>query len=116
MQKATSGFLGTLTFQNLTWPENQPLLKPDFSLNTVYEKFLDLIEDFNYVQMVTEPTRQNNILGLFHSTNPTLVNQVGCHAGLGDHDLVTAHCSLIPSVHKQKPRRVQLFKKQTGLN
>ena len=109
MQKATSGFLGTLTFQNLTWPENQPLLKPDFSLNTVYEKFLDLIEDFNYVQMVTEPTRQNNILGLFHSTNPTqmvteptrqnnilglfhstnptLVNQVGCHAGPGDHDL-----------------------------
>ena len=61
--------------------------------------------------MVTEPTRQNNILDLFLCTNPTLVNHIGCHAGLGDHDLVTAQCSLKPSVHKQKPRRVQLFKK-----
>ena len=40
-----------------------------------------------------------------------LVSVGGCHDGLGDHDLVTAQCSLKPSVHKQKPRRVQLFKK-----
>ena len=112
VQKHAKGnicLLGDFNFPNLTWPDNQPLLKPDFSLNTVYEKFLDLIEDFNFVQMVTEPTRQNNILDLFLCTNPTLVNHIGCHAGLGDHDLVTAQSSLKPSVHKQKPRRVQLF-------
>ena len=114
VQKHAKGNIWLLkgfNFPNLTWPDNQPLLKPDFSLNTVYEKFLDLIEDFNFILMVTEPTRQNNILDLFLSTNPTLVNHVECHAGLGDHDLVTAQCSLKATVHKQKPRRAQLFKK-----
>ena len=84
-------------------------------LNTVYEKFLDLIEDCNFVQSVTDSTRQNNILDLFLCTNPTLVNHVGCGAGLGDHDLVTAQCSLKPTFHKQTPRKVQLFKKADWL-
>ena len=112
VQKHAKGniwLLGDFNFPYLTWPDNQPLLKPDFSL--VYEKFLDMIEDFHFVQMVTEPARQNNILDLFLCTKPTLFNHIGCHAGIGDHDLVTAQCSLKPSVHKQKLRRVQLFKK-----
>ena len=61
--------------------------------------------------MVTSPTRQDNIPDLFLTTNPTLVDEVGCRPDLGDHDMVTAFCALKPSIQKQKPRKVPLFNK-----
>ena len=61
--------------------------------------------------MTTEPTRQNNILDLFLTTNPTLVWRVNCLPGLGNHDMVIADCSIKPSMQKIKPRKVQIFRK-----
>ena len=61
--------------------------------------------------MVTEPTRQENILDLFLTTNHTLIDKVSRLPGLGDHDIVTALGSLKPTMHKQKPRQVHLFNK-----
>ena len=60
--------------------------------------------------MVTEPTRQENILDLFLTTNHTLIDKVS-RLSLGDHDIVTALGSLKPTMHKQKPRQVHLFSK-----
>ena len=61
--------------------------------------------------MVTQPTRHENILDLFLTTNPTLMDQDDCRPGLSDHDMVTVTCALKTSVQKQKPRKVFLFKK-----
>ena len=62
-------------------------------------------------QVVTQPTRLNNTLDLFLTTNPTLVNEVKVQPGLADHDMVSAESLLKPAVHKQKPRKTYLFRK-----
>ena len=73
---------------NLPWPESVPEFRPDCSHRQVYDFFLNLIHDYNFTQVVLEPTRQDNILDLFLTTNPTLITEVKCSPGLGDHDLV----------------------------
>ena len=109
--KSNIWLLGDFNFPKFTWPENQPAMSPDCSHKQTYELFHDFIDDFNFTQIVTEPTRYNNILDLFLTTNPILVNHVACLPGLSDHDMVIAECALKPSLQKQKPRKVQLFRK-----
>ena len=86
-------------------------MKPDCSHKQVYDFFLSTIADYNFTQVVTEPTRKDNILDLFLTTNPTLINKVNCSPGLGDHDVVSAEALLKPTLHKQKPRKVFIFSK-----
>ena len=103
--------LGDFNLPKLTWKYRSPSVKPDCSLTKTYDLFLDLLNDFGFTQMVTTPTRQDNLLDLFLTTNPTLVDEVDCQPGLGDHDMVTASCALKPSIQKQKPRKVPLLNK-----
>ena len=98
----------------LTWTDNIPTLKPDCSLKPAYETFLDQIDDFSLTQMVTQPTRQGNILDLFLTTNPTLIQQVNCQAGLSDHDMVIAYGAL--QLKNVNPVKFSFFAKQIGLN
>ena len=103
--------LGDFNLPKLTWPESVPEFRPDCSHRQVYDFFLNLIHGYNFTQVVSEPTRQDNILDLFLTTNPTLITEVKCSPVLGDHDLVSAKALLKPSQHKQKPRNVLLFSK-----
>ena len=103
--------LGDFNLPKINWTDSTPTVKPDCSFTQTYDKFLDLLNDFGFTQMVTSPTRHNNILDLFLTTNPTLVEEVDCQPGLGDHDMVTASCALKPSTQKQKPRKVPLLRK-----
>ena len=72
---------------------------------------MDFINDFSLTQMITQPTRYGNILDLFLTINPTLVEQVSCQPGLSDHDVVIAQCALKPTVERQKLRKVPVFRK-----
>ena len=82
-------FLGDFNLPGLTWTENIPLSRPNLSCKSVYDYFLDLINDFGLCQMVTEPTRQDNTLALFFTSNPTLIQRVNILHGLGEHDVVS---------------------------
>ena len=86
-------------------------MKPDCASSKIYDLCLDLLDDFGFTQMVTVPTRHDNILDLFLTSNPTLVDQVDCRPGLGDHDTVTASCAIKPFIQKQKPRKFLLLGK-----
>ena len=103
--------LGDFNLPMLSWPESSPEMKPDCSHKQVYDFFLSTIADYNFTQVVTEPTRKDNVLDLFLTTNPTLINKVNCSPGLGDHDVVSAEALLKPTLHKQKPRKVFIFSK-----
>ena len=109
--KGNIWLLGDFNLPNLTWPENTPTFKPNCSQTKTNDTFLDIVNDFGFTQMVTQPTRHGNILDLFLTTNPTLIQQVSCKPGLSDHDMVTAHCSLTPVAQKAKPRKVPIFRK-----
>ncbi|MEW8548672.1 MAG: hypothetical protein AB2693_34660, partial [Candidatus Thiodiazotropha sp.] len=62
-------------------------------------------------QMVTSPTRGQNILDLFFTSNPTLVHKVSIVPGLSDHDIVLAEVNSCPEHIKQVPRDIPLYKK-----
>ena len=109
--KGNIWILGDFNLPNLTWTDNIPSMKPDCASSKTYDLFLDLLNDFGFTQMVTLPTRHENVLDLFLTSNPTLVDQVDCRPGLGDHDMVTASCAIKPSIQKQKPRKVPLLGK-----
>ena len=109
--KGNIWYLGDFNLPKLTRTDNIRTLKPDCPLKPVYGNFLDLINDFSLTQMVTQPTRYGNILDLFLTTNPTLIQQVNCQAGLSDHGMVIAYCALKPTAQKCKPHKVSLFPK-----
>ena len=61
--------LGDLNFPKLAWDnEYIPSVRPGCSFPQLYEDFISAL-----VQMVTEPTRGENILDLFLTSNHTLV-------------------------------------------
>ena len=103
--------LGDFNLPKLIWPECSPELKPECPQSLVYDSFINILNDYNFTQVVTEPTRQENILDLFLTTNPTLISDVKCCPGLGDHEIVSAEALLKPTQHKQKPRKALVFRK-----
>ena len=64
-----------------------PTIRPGHSYPPIYKYFVSCLDDFGLVQMVSEPTRGDNIFDLFLTTNPTLVNSVEILPGLSDHDI-----------------------------
>ena len=52
-------------------------------------------------QMLTSPTRGQNIGDLFLTTNPSLVDNVFITPGLPDHDIVLTQVNVKPEVLKQ---------------
>ena len=61
--------------------------------------------------MVSEPTRENNILDLFLTNSPTLVDSVSVVPGIADHLAVIGVVRLRPTIQKVKPRTVHLYSK-----
>lgn len=76
------------------------------------KQMIEIASDFGLDQIVKEPTRRNNILDLFFTTNSTLVERSTVTPGLSDHDgapLIVI--SAKPRVIKQRPRKVFLYHK-----
>lgn len=110
-QKGTIMVLGDFNLPKFSWIDCEPSIRHDCMCRSVYENFTDILDDFNLVQMVTQPTRQDHVLDLLLTTNPTLVTKVICLPGLGDHDIVSAEVAVKPTQNKQKRRKIHLFSK-----
>ena len=78
---------------------------------TFYRDCLEVLDNCLLEQMVTSPTRDQNILDLFLTTNPTLGDNVYITLGLSDHDTVLIQVNVKPEVLKQVPRNIHLYKK-----
>ena len=93
------------------WADNIPTISPDCKYTHQYEEFIDLLNEFSLTQLVTQPTRFENILDLFLIDNPTLVKSVDIKPGIADHDAVLSKVYIKPQVSKQKPRLMFIYKK-----
>lgn len=77
--------------------------------------FVNLCSDFNFSQMVTEPTRTSlssaNILDLILTTSPDLVNSITYLPGLSDHCFI--NFTLKGFVHRSvsKPKYIRDYNK-----
>ena len=104
--------LGDFNLPKIDWQLLTPT--PDCKHHTFYSNCLEAFSDCMLEQMVTSPTRGQNILDLFFTTNPTLVNKTSILPGLSDHDIVLVEVNSRPEIIKQVPRDIPLYKKLTG--
>ena len=110
--KGNTWLLRDFNYSKFSWDqEHVPSIKSGCGLHTHYEDFVDFLDEFSLVQMVTEPTRGDNILDYFLTTNPTLVNNIEIHPGIADHNMVLVNANIKPVESKQIPRSVPLYKK-----
>ena len=108
--KGTKWIFGDFNTPKLAWDsEHLPSLKSNS--HQTYDKLLEMLDDHNLTQMVNSPTRNNNILDWFLTSNPTLVSNITVQAGISDHNIVIAQARLKPQINKQTPRTIHLFKK-----
>ena len=101
--------LGDFNLPKMDWKSQTP--KPDCNHLSFYSDCLEAFSDCLLELMVTSPTRGQNILDLFFTSNPTLVNKVTIMPGLSDHDIILAEVNSRPEVIKQVPCDIPLYKK-----
>jgi len=77
----------------------------------MYSKLLDLSTDYNLTQVHDKPTRENSLLDLIFTTNPSLIKSTANTPGISDHDIVVTDSDTKPYYIKQKPRRCFTFSK-----
>ena len=109
-EKGHIWILGDMDFPKLFWDEEAvPTIKPGCSCPRLYVDFIEILNDFSFSQVVREPTRCDNIIDLFLTTNSSPVNSVNILPGLSDHNIIKSEVSVKPKVIKQKPRKVHLY-------
>ena len=57
--------LGDFNLPKLDWTNETPSFKSTCSRTLVYDIFLEILDDFNLVQMTKDSTRHKNVLDLF---------------------------------------------------
>ena len=86
--------------------------KPGGAAPGLSKQLIEITNDFGLEQVVRGPTRINNTLDLFFTTNPTLVERSTVVPGISDHDgipVIINSCK--PRVIKQKPRKIYMYHK-----
>ena len=76
---------GDLNLPNMDWDSMSPT--SECKHPTYYRNIAETLSDANLNQMVNLPTRVNNILDLFLTPNPTLVNHINIIPGISDHNI-----------------------------
>ena len=74
------------------------------------DKLITLIQDTQMSQLVTFPTRGNNILDLCFCTHPDSVLSCEPIPGFNDHDAITLSIQTTRQVMKQHPRTIYLYR------
>ena len=73
---------------------------------------MDIADEFSLHQLVSIPTRKENLLDFFFISNSTIIDQVMVVPGISDHDgIPMVVLSTKPKLNKQKPRKAFLYKK-----
>ena len=82
--------------------------------SAIYKDSIPLLDDFSLIQMVIEPTRGENVLDFFLTSNHTLVDDIKISPGIADHDIVVANVNVKPRISKQVPPKSSRSEMKTG--
>ena len=77
----------------------------------VQQALLDLTTEHGLSQIHDQPTRDNNLLELVFTNNPSIVKSSTSVPGISDHAMVVTDIDIIPQYIKQKPRKLYIFSK-----
>ena len=101
--------LGDFNLPDIDWPSNQ--FTPGGKYVSSSKLLLSINEECSLRQMVMEPTREDNILDLVLTSNPSLVHSIEVKAGISDHDIVVVNADLRPVKTRPVRRKIYLYKK-----
>ena len=90
---------GDLNLPDIKWPDCT-IQGYSYPID-INKHFLDMLLTTHTEQIITTPTRQNNILDIFITSRPSLTPQCHTIPGLGDHHAVSIHSSA--QAHRSKP-------------
>ena len=107
--KAVNWILGDFNLPDIDWQTRT--VDGHQYLKSINETFLELCFNNQLDQIVTEPTRGENILDIFFTNRPSLINKCKIRPGLSDHDAVYIESSVRPKKIKPVPRKIHLWKK-----
>ncbi|WAR14150.1 hypothetical protein MAR_004255 [Mya arenaria] len=96
--------------------ETHIILCGGFNCPNIDWQSLTLTTDFNFTQVQTQPTRENNILDLVFTLNPSLIKSTSTTPGISDYDIVVVDSDTKPYYTKQKPRKSYSFSKANWEN
>ena len=103
---------GDFNLGGINWQDQSINQGTCISPKNLSEQLIDIANDFDLDQMVTEPTRKNNILDLFFTNNATLVEKSTLVPGLSDHEgIAMITININPKRCRQKPHKVYLYNK-----
>ena len=103
---------GDLNLPDVDW--SKKFVNPQCRYSTLSNQLVNIALDHNLHQVVTSPTRENNILDLVFTNVPFLVQNASILPGLLDHDMVSVEI-LISPVRIRQPRRKIFFIKKGNL-
>ena len=89
---------GDLNFPDINWPDCT--IQGHSYPEDINHRFIDMLLTTHTEQIITTPTRQNNILDIFITNRPSLTSQSHTIPGLGDHHEISIHSSA--QVHRTK--------------
>jgi len=85
---------GDFNLPNISWLDGTGQINPNPTYGTdVNQSLLESINEFGLDQLVTEPTRGENILDLIFSSHPESISNVEVIPGISDHEAV--YCELV---------------------
>ena len=103
---------GDFNLPDIIWEEESVV--PYASYSSISNQLLSIAKDSFLEQIVAQPTRitetTSNILDLFFTSNPTLINKVEVIPGIGDHEAVFIESSLRPMRFVTPPRKIYKYK------
>ena len=112
--KGTLWLLGT-NYPKFTWNHEHVMsMKSRTGFSTNYEDFVSLLDDFSLVQMLSEPTRGENVLDFFLTSNHSLVNDIKVSPSIADHSIVVVNVNVKLRLISKYPTKSLCSGKQTG--
>ena len=100
---------GDFNLPHIDWENNT--VKTGSNPVNHHQELIEIIEDSGMEQLQLKPSRENNILDLFLTNQPSLVKSCNTIPGISDHNMIIVDTDLKPRYNKPKRREINIFKK-----
>ena len=98
---------GDLNLPNIEWSSNS--ITDNRYPIILCDQILDFVSDYGYSQIVQSPTRNNNILDIFLTNQPSFIESYEVIPGISDHEVVSVSSLTSISHSKLKSRNIILW-------
>ena len=100
---------GDFNFPDVDW--SMKFVSAQCCYSTLCNQLINITQDYDLHQVVTSPTRENNIFDLVFTNVPFLVQNASILPGLSDHDIVSVEILISPVRIKQPHIKIFLYEK-----